>query len=122
MISETLWDRIKQGILEGASSAAETAGYLGRLGKARLEIASARHAIHEAFAELGGVVYASLAEGHGGDLAGSAEIQEQVAEIRALEAELQVFEARLDSLKSSEEPDAQAEAARPEADAPQQGE
>ena len=122
MISETLWDRIKQGILEGASSAAETAGYLGRLGKARLEIASARHAIHEAFAELGGVVYASLAEGHEGDLAGSGEIQERVAEIRALEAELQVFQARLDSLKSSEEPDAQAEAAQPEADPPRQGE
>jgi hypothetical protein len=114
MIPETLWDRIKQGILEGASSAAETAGYLGRLGKARLEIASARHAIHEAFAELGGVVYASLEEGPGGDLAGSAEVREQVAEIKALEAELQVFEARLESLKSSEEPVTRDETVQPE--------
>jgi hypothetical protein len=104
MDSETLWERIKQGLLDGASSAAETAGYLGRLGKARLEIASARHAIQEAFADLGGVVYAALAEGGEADLAGSAEVKERVAAIRALEAELQVSEARLEALKTEEEP------------------
>jgi hypothetical protein len=105
MESEALWERIKQGILGGASSAAETAGYLGRLGKARLEIASARHAIHEAFAELGGIVYEALAEGGGADVAQAPEVKERVAAIRAQEAELQVLEARLESVRSADEPE-----------------
>ncbi len=100
MTSGTLWERIKQGLLEGASSAAETAGYLGRLGKARLDIATTRHAIHEAFAELGGAVYASVQAGSTDDLAGSDAVQKEVADIRKLEAQLQIQESLLDSLTS----------------------
>lgn len=117
METETLWERIKQGILGGASSAAETAGYLGRLGKARLEIASARHAIHEAFAELGGIVYEAMAEGGGAEIAGTPEVREKVAAIRAQEAELQVLEARLASVRLTEEPGAPEESP-PQGDRP----
>ena len=41
---DTLWDKIKRGLQEGATTAAAKAEYLGRLGKTRLEVARSRHA------------------------------------------------------------------------------
>ena len=100
MTSGTLWERIKQGLLEGASSAAETAGYLGRLGKARLDIATTRHAIHEAFAELGGVVYTHLGGSKKADVSQQEDVQAIVQKIKELESLLKEREDALDTLRA----------------------
>ena len=106
MESDTLWERLKQGILDGASSAAETAGYLGRLGKARLEIANARHTVHGAFAELGGAVYAAVERGETSNLADRDDVTGLIRSIRELERDLQDREAILEDLKAGREPTA----------------
>ena len=102
MESETLWDRIKKGVLESASTAAEKAEYFGRLGRARLDIAGTRHAIHEAFAELGGRVYSQIQEGDEAGLAQQPEIGSLVQKISDLEGLLKEREDRMEALRSGQ--------------------
>lgn len=110
----TLWERIKQGFLESATTAAEKAEYIGRIGRARLDIAGARHAIREAFAELGGVVYAYLEGGKKTAVAQKEDVQDLVVKIAELEALLKEREAALEQLKAGKDTEA---AQPPEADA-----
>ncbi|MDA0748579.1 MAG: hypothetical protein O2954_18830 [bacterium] len=103
MESETLWNRIKQGFLESASTAAEKAEHLGRVGRARLDIAGARHAIHEAFAELGGMVYTHLESDKTSEIAQQKSVQAQIRKINDLETLLQERETVLETLKTRTE-------------------
>ncbi len=97
---DTLWERIKKGILDSAATAAHKAEHLGKIGRARLDIAGARHAIREAFTELGGAVYAHLAEGNEGDVAQTDDVQDLVRRINELENLLQERETLLKNLKA----------------------
>ena len=105
MESETLWDRIKKGVLESASTAAEKAEYFGKLGRARLDIAGTRHAIHEAFAELGGRVYTKIQAGDDTGLAKQTEIASLVQKISDLEGLLREREGKMEALKSGQDGD-----------------
>jgi hypothetical protein len=99
METDTLWDRIKQGILESANSAAEKAEYLGKIGRARLDIAGTRHAIHETFAELGGVVYTYLRDGKKAAVAQKEDVQTLIEKIGDLEGLLRDREAALGKIR-----------------------
>ena len=103
METESLWDRIKTGIRDGASTAAERAEYFGRIGRTRLDIAGARHAIHEAFAELGGSVYNTLQTSDGSGLSDDPIVQSQISKIRDLEELLKERETNLEALRSGAE-------------------
>ena len=100
MDTDTLWERIKRGIFESAATAAHKAEHLGKIGRARLDIAGTRHAIHEAFGELGGAVYAHLSDGGEGDVAQANDVQDLVRRINELENLLQEREALLKNLKA----------------------
>ncbi len=100
MDTDTLWERIKKGIIDSAATAAHKAEHLGRIGRARLDIAGTRHAIHEAFAELGGAVYARLSEGSDAGVALTDDVQDLVRRINELESLLQEREIRLKRLKA----------------------
>ncbi len=100
MDTDTLWARIKRGIIDSASTAAHKAEHLGKIGRARLDIAGTRHAIHEAFAELGGAVHAHLSGGGEADVAQAGDVQDLVRRINELETLLQERETRLNNLKA----------------------
>jgi hypothetical protein len=112
MEPDTLWVRIKRGIIDSATTAAHKAEHLGKIGRARLDIAGTRHAIHEAFAEFGGAVYAHLAEGDESGGVRTEEVQDLVRRISELENLLQEREAHLKNLKAgnSQEEEEAAEA------------
>ena len=100
MDTDTLWVRIKRGIIDSAATAAHKAEHLGKIGRARLDIAGTRHAIHEAFAELGGAVYAHLSGDGEADVAQADDVQDLVRRINELETLLQERETRLNNLKA----------------------
>ena len=102
MNSETLWEKIKQGLRDGAATAAEKAEYLGRLGRARLDIARTRHAIHDAFTELGGQIYEELKDHEAAIEAQTEAVQGQIATIGKLEEQLQNQEAQFKTLQESD--------------------
>ena len=101
MEPETLWERIKQGLLERATLAAQKAEHLGRVGRARLDIAETRHAIRDALSELGGAVYAYLQHNPDAAIGKEEDVQALIARIRELEGVLQEREARLQAVKAT---------------------
>ena len=105
MESGNLWERIKRGFPESASTAAEKAEYLGKLGRARLDIAGTRHAIHEAFAELGGVIYTYLEKNKKAAIAQQDEVQMTLQKIQDLETLLKEREDGLEALRAGKEPE-----------------
>lgn len=99
MESETLWKRLKQGLREGASTAAEKAEYLGKLGRARLDIAKTRHAIHDSFAELGGLVYSQIGQSQDTSIFLERDSQSLILKIKEMENQLKRQEDCLQKMK-----------------------
>ena len=102
MNTESLWEKIKQGLRDGAATAAEKAEYLGKLGRARLDIARTRHAIHDAFTELGGQIYDELKDHEAAIQAQTEAVQDHVATINKLEEQLQNQEVQFKVLQESD--------------------
>ncbi len=102
MNTETLWERIKQSLRDGAATAAEKAEYLGKLGRARLDIARTRHAIHDAFTELGGQIYDELKDHEAAIQAQTEAVQDQIETIGKLEEQLQNQEAQFKVLQEAD--------------------
>ena len=96
---DSIWDKIKRSVIDSANVAAEKAEYLGKIGRARLDIAKTRHAIRDRFADLGGLVYEGLKSDDGSDIAGSDEVKGLVSVISDLEQELGRREEALNALR-----------------------
>jgi len=103
MENESLWEKIKQGLREGAATAAEKAEYLGRLGRARLDIARTRHAIHDTFTELGGQFYEQVKDDEDLINSQSEEVQNYIATIRNLEEHLSNQETEFKALQETDD-------------------
>jgi uncharacterized protein (UPF0335 family) len=108
---DSLWDKIKQSLVDSASAAAEKAEYLGKIGRARLDIAETRHAIRDRFADLGGLAYENLQSASAGsDLGVKEDVKQLIDTISSLEDELKTRDETLSNLRAdaedSEEPEA----------------
>ena len=109
---DSLWDKIKQSLIDSASVAAEKAEYLGKVGRARLDIAETRHAIRDRFADLGGLVYESLKDEAGSfDPNGSENVKQLIQTIDGLENELSKREEALNLLRAEQDDKEEAETA-----------
>lgn len=101
MQPETLWEKLKQNLRESAVTAAEKAEHIGKLGRVRLDIARTRHAMHEAFGQLGTRTYALLGENPETMPGQREDVQHLIQTIKALEVQLQSQEAELKILQSA---------------------
>jgi len=101
MQPETLWEKIKHSLKEGAATAAEKAEHLGRLGRLRLDLARTRRAVHDAFAELGGRTYDLLGENPDAIVAQHEDVQNHIQKIKTLEVKLQAQEAEFKALQTA---------------------
>jgi hypothetical protein len=98
---DTLWDKIKQSLIDSANVAAEKAEYLGKIGRARLDIAETRHAIRDRFADLGGLIYHSLQDQAGEfDPNGNEDVKQLIQTIDGLEDVLSRREETLADLRA----------------------
>ena len=96
-----LWQKIKQGVHQSASVAAEKAEEFGRIGKQRLDIANAKREINRAHAELGATVYRLWEKERDPKIMNQAEVQGFMDQIKALEADLREKEAEMERMKAS---------------------
>ena len=100
---DSLWDTIKRSLIDSANVAAEKAEYLGKVGRARLDIAETRNAIRDGFADLGGLVYESHPKEAGSfDLGDRDDIKQLIQTTSSLEDQLQQREETLDGLRAEE--------------------
>ena len=100
---ETLWNKIKGKVREGASTAAEKAEEIARVSKARLDIAGVKRNINNSFAQLGGRAYHLITTDQPGGIAEDGEVVSLVEKVKTLEQELEEKEERLEQLKRGEE-------------------
>ena len=105
MQPETLWEKLKQNLRESAVTAAEKAEHLGKMGRVRLDIARTRHAMREAFGELGAHTYVLLGENPETMPGQREDIQTLVQAIKDLEVQLQSQEVELKILQSVGNPE-----------------
>lgn len=105
MQPETLWEKLKQNLRESAVTAAEKAEHIGKLGRAKLDIAHTRHAIHETYQKLGARTYELLRENADEMPGHQADVQALVQNIKDLEAQLHHQETELKILQSVGHPE-----------------
>ena len=104
---ETLWDRLKHGLLEGAVTVAQQAERLSYAGRVRLDIANDRRLVQSAFADLGRRVY-DLISGDG-EVAKDSAVLDLIRRIREREEILREREAAFVSLMKAGSPAGEAE-------------
>jgi hypothetical protein len=97
---DSLWDKIKQSLVDNANVAAEKAEYLGKIGRARLDIAETRRVIRDRFADLGGQVYHSLQDNAGEFDPSKESAKELIQTIYDLESELSRRQEVLNDLRA----------------------
>lgn len=106
METESLWEKVKKSLRDGAATAAEKAEHYGKLSRARLDMARTRHAIHDTFTELGGQVYNLLEQDSATVVGQNDEIKNHIQTIKDLEAQLQYQEAEFAALQNTHTNDA----------------
>ena len=103
---ETLWDKIKGKVREGASAAVEKAEEIARISKAMLDIAGVKRNINRVFAQMGGRVYHLITTDQPGGISEDGEVVNLVERLKTLEQELKEKEEHLEQLRRGvEEPE-----------------
>lgn len=111
---DNLWNNLVKGLQQGALAAADKAGDLTRIARARLDIAAAKNQLHRAQAELGALVHKLLEAG--ADPNTDDQVQALNQQLKTLGAELvscemsydalqRELEARVDAIEESDEED-----------------
>ena len=96
---DNLWNNLVKGLQEGAAAAADKAGDLTRLARARLDIAAARTQLHRTQADLGARVHQLLEAGS--DPVTDDQVQALNQQIKEKSAELADREAAYEALQST---------------------
>ena len=95
---DTLWNKLMKGLQESALAAADKAGDLTRVARARLDIAAVKNQLHHTQAELGARVHELLTAN--ADPARDDQVQSLSQQLTALSAELTAGEKAYDALQS----------------------
>ena len=96
---DNLWKNLVKGLQEGAATAADKAGDLTRLARARLDIAAAKSQLHRTQADLGARVHQLLEAGD--DIVADDQVQTLNQQIKEQSAALADCEAAYDALQST---------------------
>lgn len=98
---DTLWNRVKNNLVEWYGSAYDKTDELARIGKKKIEMTGLNRAIEKHLSELGGRLYDLVAEqGHRGNrTADDEQVQRLVEEIRELERQLGAKEKEIESIR-----------------------
>lgn len=102
---EKLWQKIKQSVVEGVSTAAEKTGEYTKIGKAKLDVLSVKRKISKQFTELGGIVYDAVKEKKSGEVLDTPEAKEIINTLKDIEKELREKEDAFEKLKTKTEPE-----------------
>jgi septal ring factor EnvC (AmiA/AmiB activator) len=110
---DNLWNNLVKGLQEGALAAADKAGDLTRVARARLDIAATKNSRHRVRAELGALVHELLEAD--ADIASHDQLRALSGQLKELGAELAEREAAYEELQSELQASAAPEEDEPEA-------
>lgn len=95
----SLWDDVKNAIVEGYVYAADKADELTQIGKTRVDILRVNRKIARTMSEIGGRVYEFFDRGEEGSIPGDEGIARNVEAIARLRTELERLEQEIEKIK-----------------------
>ena len=102
-MSNSLWDNIKKGLVEGFQVASDKTSEYTQIGRLKIDILGIKKEIEEKFIELGGRVYHQINEKKEYNFKKDADINKLISEIVKLENDLVQCNQELENLKTSDE-------------------
>ena len=97
----SLWERIRKGVTEFYTSAAEKTDELAKVGVRKLDIVGVRRNIGHEMADLGGRVYHMIIEEKKDDVSQDPEVKHHIDSIKRLEVFLKEKEQEIESIKKA---------------------
>ncbi len=97
--ADSIWERVKQQVIDGYSSAVEKADELARVGHRKLDSASIRRHIGREMMTLGGRVFHLIEDGQNADIAADDVVLRSLERIRNLEKELEEKEREIEEIR-----------------------
>jgi len=92
---DTLWEKIRRGLRDGASLSVEKIEEYSRIGKLKLDELAAKRKIERHLADIGQCVFDLIEEGKQGKAADSPLVRNAVTNVKALREELSRIEQRI---------------------------
>lgn len=96
---DTLWNRVRNNLVEWYGSAYEKTDELARISKKRIEMVGLNRSIEKHLAELGGRVYDILKSPGKNTVVRDTDVRNLVEKIESLEEELKLKEGEIETIK-----------------------
>jgi hypothetical protein len=97
---ETVWEKVKKGLKDGATLSVETIEEYTKIGKLKLDEVAARRKIVRSFAVLGEEVFELMEKSKGSQIASNAAVKKAVRSIKVLREELEGIEGKIDQVQA----------------------
>jgi hypothetical protein len=98
-VEKRVWERIKQGIKDGASLSMEKIEEYTKVGKLKIDELATKRKIDRNFSDIGQVVFDLLEDGRGNDIKGNGTVKSAVKSIKELRQELVEIGAKIQQIQ-----------------------
>lgn len=98
---DTMWEKIKKGLRDGASVSMEKIEEFSKIGKLKIEEIAAKRKIERNYADIGERVFDLIEEGKSNDVAGDLSVKKSVENVIALREELSEIDAKIKEIQDA---------------------
>ncbi|MBN1604512.1 MAG: hypothetical protein JW915_23080 [Chitinispirillaceae bacterium] len=98
---DTVWEKIKKGLRDGASVSMEKIEEFSKIGKLKIEEVAAKRKIERNYADIGERVFDMIEEGKSSDLGNDLSVKKSVENIVALREELSSIDAKIKEIQEA---------------------
>jgi hypothetical protein len=98
---DTMWEKIKKGLRDGASVSMEKIEEFSKIGKLKIEEIAAKRKIERNYADVGERVFDLIEEGKGTDIANDLSVKKSVENVIALREELAEINAKIKEIQDA---------------------
>jgi hypothetical protein len=98
---DTMWEKIKKGLRDGASVSMEKIEEFSKIGKLKIEEVAAKRKIERNYADIGERVFDLIEEGKGSDIGNDLSVKKSVENIVALREELSSIDTKIKEIQEA---------------------
>ncbi len=98
---DTVWEKIKKGLRDGASVSMEKIEEFSKIGKLKIEEIAAKRKIERNYADIGERVFDLIEEEKGNDVASDLSVKKSVENVIALREELSEIDAKIKEIQEA---------------------
>ncbi len=96
---DTMWEKVKKGLRDGASMSMEKIEEYTKVGKLKLDELAARRKIDRSFADIGQAVFDLIEEDRAGEIESAVSVKKAVESIQDLRKEIVEIQAKIEEIQ-----------------------